>query len=68
MVPGGEISGSMERRIRCLKRSFYMQETQITNHQFVMFLNLVRDRVTIKEGAVSGEDGIWLLLGEISLV
>jgi len=67
MVPGGEISPGVDGAPdTVLVPSFYMQETQITNHQFVMFLNLVRDRVTIKEGAVSGEDGIWLLLGEIS--
>ncbi len=67
MVSGGEISPGVDGAPdTVLVPSFYMQETQVTNHQFVMFLNTVRDRVTVKKGAVSGDDGIWLLLGEIS--
>jgi serine/threonine-protein kinase len=46
--------------------SFYLDETMVTNHQYVEFLNKVRDKVKVERGMVSGEDGkLWLLLGEV---
>ncbi|OLN30009.1 serine/threonine protein kinase [Desulfovibrio sp. DV] len=65
LISGGKTSPGVDGAPETVRvPSFYMQETQVTNHQFVMFLNLVRDRVTVEKGAVSGADGIWLLLGE----
>jgi serine/threonine-protein kinase len=47
--------------------AFYMDETQVTNHQYVEFLNHYDiSRLTVKEGVVRNEDGkIWFLLGEV---
>ncbi|MBW1980519.1 MAG: protein kinase [Deltaproteobacteria bacterium] len=46
---------------------FYMDETQVTNHQYVEFLNHYDlGKLQIKGGVVRHEDGtIWLLLGEV---
>lgn len=44
---------------------FYMDETQVTNHQYVEFLNKVRPRISVEKGVVKGNGKIWLLLGEI---
>lgn len=46
--------------------SFYLDETMVTNHQYVDFLNHVLPRVKVENGVVRGEGKIWLLLGEIS--
>jgi serine/threonine-protein kinase len=45
--------------------SFYMDETQVTNHQFVEFLNHNLSRIRVERGVIRGEDEIWLLLGEV---
>lgn len=64
-VPAGDLtraqtSGSAE------VRGFYMDETQVTNHQYVEFLNRVLSRIQIENGVVKGDEGqIWLLLGEV---
>jgi len=45
---------------------FYMDETPVTNHQYVEFLNRVAPDLTVENGVVRGRDGnIWLLLGEV---
>lgn len=44
---------------------FYMDETKVTNHQYVLFLNQVVPRITVEQGVVKGDGDIWLLLGEV---
>jgi serine/threonine-protein kinase len=44
---------------------FYMDETLVTNHQFVEFLNQNLSRIRVERGVVNVEDDIWLLLGEV---
>lgn len=45
---------------------FYMDETPVTNHQYVEFLNRVLADITVEQGVVRGRDGnLWLLLGEV---
>jgi serine/threonine protein kinase len=53
-----------------LKRSvkvnpFYMDETLVTNHQFVEFLNHNLSKIRVERGVVRGDEEIWLLLGEV---
>jgi serine/threonine-protein kinase len=43
---------------------FYMDETEVTNHQYVEFLNQVLPQISVEKGVVQGEGTIWLLLGE----
>lgn len=45
---------------------FYMDETEVTNHQYVEFLNSVLQRVRVEQGAVKGDGAAWLLLGEVA--
>jgi serine/threonine-protein kinase len=44
---------------------FYMDETQVTNHQYVEFLNHNLSKIRVERGVVRVEDEIWLLLGEV---
>jgi serine/threonine-protein kinase len=44
---------------------FYMDETLVTNHQYVEFLNHNLSEVSLERGVVRAEDEIWLLLGEV---
>jgi serine/threonine-protein kinase len=43
---------------------FYMDETQVTNHQFVRFLDSVSN-ISVNEGVVRSNGDIWLILGEV---
>lgn len=45
---------------------FYMDETLVTNHQYVEFLNHNLSMIRVERGVVRVEDEIWLLMGEIS--
>jgi eukaryotic-like serine/threonine-protein kinase len=45
--------------------SFYMDETSVTNHQYVGFLNHVLPKLTIEGSVVQNEKDIWLFLGEV---
>jgi serine/threonine-protein kinase len=45
--------------------SFYMDETEVTNHQYVEFLNSVLHRIHVEEGVVEGDGTVWLFLGEV---
>lgn len=45
--------------------SFYMDETHVTNHQFVDFLNEVLSKIHVENGVVISDDNIWFLLGQI---
>lgn len=47
--------------------SFYLDETEITNQQYVDFLNRVLSRIKVEDGVVRGDGGkVWLLLGEVT--
>ncbi len=46
-------------------KRFYMDETHVTNHQFVEFLNKTFSRIKVEGGVVRGDGEIWLLLGEV---
>ena len=45
--------------------SFYMDETQVTNHQYVEFLKRELPRIKVENGVVRGDGEIWMLLGEV---
>lgn len=45
--------------------AFYMDETQVTNYQFVDFLNRNLPRIKVENGLVRGDGKIWLMLGEV---
>ncbi len=64
MVTLPENSGSQpERSVRV--NPFYMDETLVTNHQYVEFLNHHRSQLEVERGLVRVDDEIWLMLGEI---
>ena len=44
---------------------FYMDEALVTNHQYVIFLNQVLDRIKVEKNVVKGDGQIWLFLGEV---
>jgi serine/threonine-protein kinase len=44
---------------------FYMDETRVTNHQYVEFLNQNLSRIRVENGVVQAGEGIWLMLDEI---
>ena len=68
-VPAGMVtlpensSSQPERSVKV--NPFYMDETLVTNHQYVEFLNHNLSRIRVERGVVRAEDEIWLLLGEI---
>ncbi len=45
-------------------KSFYMDETLVTNHQYVDFLNQVIKVIEVKHDVVRGEGKIWFFLGQ----
>jgi serine/threonine protein kinase len=68
-IPAGMItlpensSAQSERSVRV--NPFYMDETLVTNHQYVEFLNHNLSEVRLERGVVRAEDEIWLFLGEV---
>jgi eukaryotic-like serine/threonine-protein kinase len=69
LVPGGEFTvsefgGSNTARTLNVP-SFYMDETKVTNARYVEFLNQVLPRLTVKDGVVGTNGGIWLFLGSV---
>ncbi|MBT8764312.1 protein kinase [Desulfohalobiaceae bacterium Ax17] len=44
---------------------FYMDETEVTNHQYIEFLNKNLNDIVVQGQVVKGEGNIWLLLGEV---
>jgi serine/threonine-protein kinase len=42
-----------------------MDETRVTNHQYVEFLNQNLSRIQVERGVVKANEGIWVLLGEV---
>jgi len=69
LVPGGTVilpkSFGTQAGKSVQVNSFYMDETEVTNHQYVEFLNKVLPRVRVEKGVVQGDGEIWLLLGEV---
>ncbi|MBW1704483.1 MAG: protein kinase [Deltaproteobacteria bacterium] len=45
--------------------SFYMDETEVTNHQYVEFLNKVLPEISVNRGIVNGNGHIWMMMGEV---
>ena len=68
-VPGGEITlpeafrKEAEKKVRV--KPFYMDETQVTNYQYVEFLNHEISRIHVEKNVVEGDGEIWLMLGEV---
>jgi serine/threonine-protein kinase len=42
----------------------YMDSTEVTNHQYVEFLNQILPKIRVEGGVVKGGEENWLLLGE----
>jgi eukaryotic-like serine/threonine-protein kinase len=66
LIPGGTITlpGEDGAEVRSAVESFYMDETLVTNYQFVAFLNQVLADIRVEQGVVEGRGKIWLFLGE----
>jgi len=69
LIPGGtvrlpeNVEGILPGQVEI--KPFYMDETQVTNHQYVEFLNHHLGQLEVERGVVRAEDEIWLMLGEI---
>jgi serine/threonine-protein kinase len=68
-VPAGMVTLAESSHLQ-LERSvkvnpFYMDETLVTNHQFVEFLNHNLSMIRVERGVARADDEIWLLLGEV---
>jgi len=46
--------------------AFYMDETEVTNRQYMNFLNQVLHTIRVEDGVVKSNGNIWLLLGKIT--
>jgi eukaryotic-like serine/threonine-protein kinase len=44
--------------------SFYLDEKNVTNYNFVEFLNTLKDKLTIENGVVKRKAQIWFYLGQ----
>jgi serine/threonine-protein kinase len=64
-VPGGVAPSEGEIDARHEVAPFYMDETPVTNHQYVEFLNDVLPEVSVENDVVLGRGSIWLILGEV---
>jgi serine/threonine-protein kinase len=68
LAPGGDLSirsGDQVEQSKTVKvQSFYMDETKVTNHHFVEFLNTVKDILSVENGVVKSNGEIWFYLGE----
>lgn len=69
LVPGGSVTVPDDFGPRSGKPfdlpPFYMDETLVTNHQYVEFLNEMLSKIELEHGVVRGEGKIWVLLGEV---
>jgi eukaryotic-like serine/threonine-protein kinase len=66
LIPGGTITlpGKDAAEVPSAVESFYMDETLVTNYQFVAFLNQVLKDIRVEQGVVKGHGKIWLFLGQ----
>ncbi|MBW2096356.1 MAG: protein kinase [Deltaproteobacteria bacterium] len=67
LVPGGTLnitpnSGYGDEKSVTVE-PFYMDETLVTNHQYVDFLNQVISEIGVEENVVKSKGKIWLFLG-----
>lgn len=62
-LPSGFNNGTKEETVTI--KPFYMDQTQITNDQYVRFLNQVLSMVHVEKGVVKSGDNIWLYLGDV---
>lgn len=70
LIPGGEMppnpaSGEASKEPPQKVKSFYMDETLVTNYQFIEFLNDYLQQTIVKDNAVFVEGHPWILLGEV---
>lgn len=69
LIPEGRIDLPRTRGTTEVKQitvdSFYLDETPVTNHQYVEFLNKNLPVIKVENGIVRGNNEIWLLLGEV---
>jgi formylglycine-generating enzyme required for sulfatase activity len=56
----------LDREVAVKVNAFYLEETEVTNHQYVEFLNQVLQRVRVEDGVVKRDGHVWLLLGEVT--
>ena len=68
-VPGGKVAlpenTGLSSEKQVVVNPFYMDETQVTNHQYVEFLNHNLSKIRVERGVVRVEDEIWLLLSKV---
>lgn len=68
-VPGGDIllpTHFGQRSLESVRvKPLYMDETLVTNRQYVGFLNKVLPKLHVERGTVRREGTIWLMLGEV---
>ncbi|UCF02675.1 MAG: SUMF1/EgtB/PvdO family nonheme iron enzyme [Deltaproteobacteria bacterium] len=68
LVPGGDLRIKSEDPVEQGKtvkvQSFYLDETKVTNHHFVEFLNTVKNTLSVENGVVKSNGEIWFYLGE----
>ena len=68
LIPGGALpietgeGGSKKDTVQL--QPFYLDETKVTVHHFVDFLNSVRHELNVKNGVVKRGGEIWVLLGD----
>jgi serine/threonine-protein kinase len=69
-VPGGKVtipeSSEPQSERSEMVNPFYMDETRVTNHQYVVFLNQNLSRIRVERDVVQAGEGIWLLLGKVT--
>jgi serine/threonine-protein kinase len=67
LVPGGEMPSELSggSAVRPEIKPFYMDETLVTNYQFIEFLNDSLSKISVKDNAVIVDGRPWLLLGEV---
>lgn len=70
LIPGGEVTlpeasgAGVKNRVQV--KAFYMDETEVTNYQYVRFLNQNLSRIDVQGDVVKGHGQAWLLLGEVA--
>ena len=68
LIPGGTVQVKAENtpgvQGKITVGSFYMDETLVTNHQYVDFLNQVLDVILVEKDVVKAGGKIWLFLGQ----
>ncbi|MBU0513384.1 MAG: formylglycine-generating enzyme family protein, partial [Proteobacteria bacterium] len=63
LIPAGRVKLKGGRTVSVPR--FYLDETKVTIHQYVEFLNAVRRRIKVEDGVVKGNGRAWLHLGEL---